>query len=94
VDTGFSWYHLDQASDRWNAGANLQDRTGRAGKDLGKEFDLRIRFPIHQYASLNLGYAHFWAGDFVKTTSRNVPGQTDREADSDFFYTELTLLGF
>ncbi len=94
VDTGFSWYHLDQASDRWNAGANLQDRTGRAGKDLGKEYDLRIRFPINQYASLNLGYAHFWAGDFVKTTSRRVTGQSDRSADSDFFYTELTLLGF
>ncbi|WP_018986579.1 alginate export family protein [Methylophilus methylotrophus] len=94
VDTGFSWYQLDQASDRWNAGANLQDRTGRSGKDLGKEYDLRIRFPINQYASLNLGYAHFWAGDFVKTTSRRVAGQSDRAADSDFFYTELTLLGF
>lgn len=94
VDTGFSWYHLDQASDRWNAGANLQDRTGNSGKDLGKEYDLRIRFPINQYASLNLGYAHFWAGDFVKTTSRRVTGQSDRAADSDFFYTELTLLGF
>ena len=94
VDTGFSWYRLDSASDRWNAGANLRDRTGSAGKDLGKEFDLRVRFPLNQYASLNLGYAHFWAGDFVKTTSRQVAGQSDRSDASDFFYTELTLLGF
>jgi Alginate export len=94
VDTGFSWYKLDSASDRWNAGANLRDRTGKSGTDLGKEYDLRVRFPINQYASLNLGYAHFWAGDFVQDTSRRVAGQANRDASSDFFYSELTLLGF
>lgn len=94
VDTSFSWYRLDDATDRWNAGNNLRDRTGNSGKDLGKEVDLRVRFPINQYASLNIGYAHFWAGDFVKDTSRSVAGQADRDDSSDFFYTELTLLGF
>lgn len=94
VDTGFSWYRLDSATDRWAAGNNLQDVTGNAGRDLGKEFDLRVRFPINQYAALNLGYAHFWAGDFVKTTSRLVAGQANRSDTSNFFYTELTLYGF
>lgn len=94
VDTSFSWYKLDSDTDRWNAGANLRDQTGRSGKDLGKEYDLRMRFPINQYASLNLGYAHFWAGDFVQDTSRRVAGQANRDDSSDFFYTELTLLGF
>lgn len=94
VDTGFSWYRLDSATDRWNAGANLRDQTGKSGKDLGKEFDLRVRFPINQHVSLNLGYAHFWAGDFVKATSRKIAGQADRDTDSDFLYTELTLYGF
>ncbi|QDC44437.1 alginate export family protein [Methylophilus medardicus] len=96
VDTGFSWYRLDSASDRWNAGANLRDRTGNSGKDLGKEFDLRVRFPLNQYASLNLGYAHFWAGDFVKNTVQLPANNNDatRSSESDFFYTELTLLGF
>lgn len=94
VDTGFSWYRLDDSTDRWAAGNNLQDVTGNAGSDLGKEYDLRVRFPLNQYASLNLGYAHFWAGDFVKTTARRVTGQSDRSDSSDFFYTELTLLGF
>lgn len=94
VDTSFSWYKLDSDTDRWNAGANLRDQTGRSGKDLGKEYDLRVRFPINQYASLNLGYAHFWAGDFVQDTSRRVAGQANRDDSSDFFYTELTLLGF
>jgi hypothetical protein len=94
VDTGFSWYRLDSATDRWAAGNNLQDVTGNAGRDLGKEFDLRVRFPLSQYAALNLGYAHFWAGDFVKTTSRLVAGQANRSDTSNFFYTELTLYGF
>jgi hypothetical protein len=94
VDTGFSWYHLDSAKDRWNAGANLKDATGASGKDLGKEYDLRVRFPINQYTSLNLGYAYFWAGDFVKTTSRRIAGQSNRDANSQFLYTELTVLGF
>jgi hypothetical protein len=99
VDTGFSWYQLDDASDRWNAGANLRDRTGNSGRDLGKEYDLRIRFPINQYASLNLGYAHFWAGDFVQdAVSANADNRANfdqnRSKSSDFFYTELTLYGF
>jgi hypothetical protein len=99
VDTGFSWYRLDDASDRWNAGANLRDRTGNSGRDLGKEYDLRVRFPVNQYASLNLGYAHFWAGDFVQdAVSANADNRANfdqnRSKSSDFFYTELTLYGF
>ncbi|PPD46881.1 MAG: alginate export family protein [Methylotenera sp.] len=96
VDTSFSWYRLDDASDRWQAGSNLRDRTGASGNDLGKEVDLRVRFPINQYASLNIGYAHFWAGDFVKYSVKIAGNNNDatRASSSDFFYTELTLLGF
>ncbi|MFQ6333669.1 alginate export family protein [Methylophilus sp. 3sh_L] len=96
VDTGFSWYRLDSATDRWAAGSNLVDITGRSGTDLGKEVDLRVRFPLNQYASLNLGYAHFWAGDFVKNAIKIASNNNDptRSLSSDFFYTELTLLGF
>lgn len=98
VDTGFSWYQLDDATDRWNAGANLRDRTGSSGRDLGKEYDLRVRFPINQYAALNLGYAHFWAGDFVQdavSVGTNITAyDQNRSKSSDFFYTELTLYGF
>jgi hypothetical protein len=99
VDTGFSWYRLDSETDRWNAGSDLRDRSGKSGKDLGKEFDLRVRFPLNEHVSLNLGYAHFWAGDFVQNAvSANADNRKkfdqNRSSDSDFFYTELTLLGF
>ena len=94
VDTGFSWYRLDSATDRWNAGGNLEDFIGNSGTDLGKEYDLRVRFPFNQYASLNLGYAYFWGGNFVTSTSRQVAGASNRSSESEFFYAELTLLGF
>lgn len=96
VDTGFSWYRLDSASDRWSAGANLKDRTGQSGRDLGKEFDLRVRFPINHHASFNMGFAHFWAGDFIKHAVKLPANNNDalRASQSNFFYTELTLLGF
>ena len=94
VDTGFSWYRLDSATDQWNAGGRLEDRTGGSGRDLGKEYDLRVRFPFNQYASLNLGYAYFWGGDFVTSTSRQITGASNRSSESEFFYAELTLLGF
>jgi hypothetical protein len=94
VDTGFSWYRLDSATDQWNAGGRLEDRTGGSGRDLGKEYDLRVRFPFNQYASLNLGYAYFWGGDFVTSTSRRITGASNRSSESEFFYAELTLLGF
>ena len=97
VDTGFSWFRLDSATDQWNAGGRAEDRTGNSGRDLGKEYDLRVRFPFNQYASLNLGYAYFWGGDFIaspKTFQNPDIGGQNRSSKSEFFYAELTLLGF
>jgi hypothetical protein len=97
VDAGFSWYRLDSATDQWGQGAKLRDENGNSGRDLGKEFDLRVRFPLGQYAALNLGYAYFWAGDFVKDAvkiPKNNIADPNRRDTSEFFYTELTLYGF
>jgi hypothetical protein len=97
VDTGFSWFRLDSATDRWNAGGDVIDTSGGSGRDLGKEYDLRVRFPINQYASLNLGYAYFWGGNFVTSPATfRAPGlgTPNRSSESEFFYAELTLLGF
>jgi hypothetical protein len=99
VDTGYSWYRLDSAKDRWG-GAGLRDITGQSGKEIGEEMDVRVRFPINQYMSANLGYVHFWAGDFTQSIARNGSiGSTnvadpERRADSNFFYTEISVNGF
>ncbi|NBW61621.1 MAG: alginate export family protein, partial [Methylophilaceae bacterium] len=51
---------------------------------------------INQYASLNIGYAYFWAGDFVTQAAKIPSNKNDpnRSDTSEFFYTELTLVGF
>ena len=94
VDTGFSRYYLDSDTDRWNAGGNLRDVTGKSGDYIGDEIDLRIRFPLGDKIAVNLGYAHFWAGDFTRTTSRKVAGESKRDASSDFFYLEVSASTF
>jgi hypothetical protein len=78
----------------------LRDNTGRSGKDVGEEVDIRVRFPVNKYIAANIGYAHFWAGDFTKSTTRNgsVGGtnQADpgRRDNSNFFYTEISVSAF
>lgn len=92
IDFGYSWYHLASATDLWSGGANLQDIAGRSGKNIGEEFDVRVRYPINQYIGLNVGYSHFMAGDFTKKTSQLVePG---RKANSNLLYVETTLSAF
>ena len=91
IDTGYNWYRLDSASDRWNA-AGLRDNTGQSGKDVGEEVDIRVRFPINKYIAANLGYAHFWAGDFTEKTAQRTDPQ--RREDSRFFYTEFSISAF
>lgn len=92
IDFGYSWYQLASATDRWSGGANLQDKTGKSGKNIGEEFDIRVRYPINKYIGLNVGYSYFMAGDFTKTTSQLVePG---RKTNSNFLYVETTLSAF
>lgn len=99
VDAGYSWYRLDSARDRWN-GAGLRDSSGQSGKDVGEEVDVRVRFPINKYSSVNLGYAYFWAGDFTKNTTRNATpggltvGDPTRRDNSEFIYAEFTVSAF
>lgn len=92
VDFGYSWYDLASATDRWNGGGNLRDSTGKSGKDVGEEFDIRVRYPISKYVGLNVGYAYFRAGDFTRKTSQLVdPGRKD---SSNFLYVETSFYVF
>jgi hypothetical protein len=91
VDAGYSWYRLDSDRDRWN-GAGLRDTNGKSGKDVGEEFDVRLRFPIHKQVAANVGYAHFWSGDFTQSTSQKI--DANRRDDSNFFYVEISASAF
>ena len=92
IDFGYSWYELASATDRWSGGANLRDQTGKSGKNIGQEFDMRVRYPISKTIGLNVGYAYFMAGDFTKKTSQLVePGRKD---NSSFLYVETSFFAF
>ncbi|MFL9608780.1 alginate export family protein [Methylobacillus sp. Pita2] len=88
IDTGYSWYKLDSATDRWGAGNNLVNTGTNQDRDLGEEWDIRVRFPIVKQVTGNVGYAYFKGGDFVKNNTR------DRKDTSNFFYVELTVSAF
>jgi hypothetical protein len=53
---------------------------------------VRLRFPIHKQVAANVGYAHFWSGDFTQTTSQKI--DANRKDDSNFFYVQISASAF
>jgi hypothetical protein len=83
IDTAIVRFYLASETDRWNS-ANLKDETGKSGKYLGDEFNIRFRFPLLSRVKANIGYAFFKPGSFTVDTS-------GRERDSHFTYLELSF---
>ncbi len=80
---GFWAYHLRDAL--YNAGGNPIRRNvnGAPGGEIGHEIDVTLNYTIDVHQSVLLGWSHFWAGEFVRST-----GPSDNE---DFFYLMYTL---
>ncbi len=92
MDFGYSWYKLASATDRWAAANNLRDATGKSGKDIGNEFDIRAQFPVNKYLGMVIGYSYFMAGDFAKATSQKAtPGRGD---NSHLVWIDATVVAF
>ncbi len=92
MDAGYSWYRLDSDTDAWNAGANLRDRTGRSGRDVGQEFDVKAIWSLNDKIRADVGYAYFMAGDFTEKLSQ--ARDAGRADDSHFMYVQLSLSAF
>ena len=75
-------YWLASDSDVW-APPGFGDPEGRSGSFVGQEIDLRVRHQLTRRLGLDMGYAHFMPGNFVRNT-------VDSADDSDFFYVQLT----
>jgi hypothetical protein len=86
VDVGLSGYWLASGTDRWNA-TGLRDASGASGTYMGREFDVRVRFPAGPHVGMNLGYARFEPGGFTRATS----GRSDV---SEFLYVEVSFDAF
>lgn len=92
MDAGYSWYRLDSDKDAWTAGANLRDATGRSGRELGQEFDVKALWTINDKIRADIGYAYFMAGDFTEKLSQT--RDVGRDDDSHFLYVQLSLSAF
>lgn len=58
-----------------------------AGSYVGSEVDIVGTYAISSYASVQLGYGHFFVGDYVKDSLATVGGATD----ADFVYLQFAF---
>ena len=72
-------------------GGDVHGRSGngygiKPGNDsfAGTELDLYANYKVANWANLQLGYGHFFVGDYVKQSVGNT-------TDADWFYTQATL---
>lgn len=79
-------YYLADSDDAWyNASGRVlrRDRSGKADDYVGDEVDFVLKYDLNKHLSLETGYAHFFAGEYVEDT-----GSAD---DADWFYLQTTL---
>jgi hypothetical protein len=80
-------FWLDRVEDGLYGAAGKRTRAGdpagRAGRRVGWEFDLHVKFPIADRLILWTGLSRFFAGSFLSDT-----GAAD---DADFLFIQLTL---
>lgn len=72
LNTQFHSFQLANKRDAlYNKAGNVSrfDPTGRAGRDVGQELDLIANFHVSKHADILLGYAHLYAGEFIKKTA-------------------------
>lgn len=93
AETGYSNYWLASSTDRFssflNGSTNNRDKTGNSGRFLGHELDGRVVFSPLPYFTANIGYTHFFMGDFVK--NRQLIANGESANGSDFLFVELSF---
>lgn len=58
-----------------------------AGSQVGSELDVVVTYTIQSYATVQMGYGHFFAGDYVKETLAGNGGATG----ANFIYAQLVV---
>jgi len=81
----FRYWELAKARDRF-VGTGLQDPTGAAGRHLGEDIELRVRWRPTPWLALDAGYDHWFKGSYLDRVA-NVPSTSD----SDYVYVSAKL---
>jgi len=67
-------FRLDSAKDALYSKSGAVERvdpTGRAGKDVGDEFDFYVNFHLSNHQDVLFGYSYLAPGDFIRNTATN-----------------------
>lgn len=78
-------WHLAQARDQF-AGSGLQDETGRSGKFLGQDIELRAQWKVNANMEFDLGYDHWFKGSFFARLPTSAALPAGGEKDTNYFY--------
>ena len=72
-----------------NGAVLRQDRTGRAGNDVGNNLDLRCNVHVSTHSDVLFGYSRLFAGDFIRNTATG-PQAGAMSKDPEQFYLQYT----
>ena len=86
ADTNDSFYPESGAG---RAG-NGYGKNPKFGSYVGSEIDLVAKYAINSWSEVHLGYAHFFAGDYIQDSVESVPANGGT-TDADWVYTQLTV---
>jgi len=81
---GHFFFRAEDGDALYNAGGGVARAGGGSSSDeVGAEIDLTAKWSINRHMTAQMGYSHFFAGEFIEDT-----GSDD---DIDFFYTQLVI---
>jgi hypothetical protein len=70
--------------------ANGSGRNPQFSNFAGSELDLVASCPLTPYADVQLGYGHFFVGDYIKQSASSVPANGGA-VDADWLYLQMRL---
>ncbi len=67
IKAEYHHFRLAQSRDGWSHNPSFyRDPSGLVGKEMGHELDVVTKWKLGQHQELQVGYGHFWPGEFVK----------------------------
>jgi len=70
--------------------ANGYGRDASLGRFIGSELDLVTKYQFNDRTEIQLGYGHFFAGDYIRQSIAKVPANGGT-TDADWFYVQMSL---
>ncbi|HEY2910300.1 MAG TPA: alginate export family protein [Gemmataceae bacterium] len=93
MTTQYHVFRLDSNKDAlYGPGGNVirQDKTGKAGDDVGNELDLVSNLHLSNHSDVLVGYSYLFAGSFLKNTAPAGAAHDAMSANPSLFYAQYS----